>query len=241
MEKINDNHCKNTSMRKFAFGIIIMAAGALLLLHNLDILPNSVKDIVFSWQMLLIAIGFVNIFSWKDRFVGVILIAVGTFFLLPDLVYFNFNFVKLFWPVLLITVGFLVIAKGFGHKDWRNQLSKTKLHDDFIDETNIFGGSKTILDKQKFKGGKITNIFGGSEINLTQVELEEGNNELEVTCIFGGVVLIVPSDWKIKNRVSNILGGFGDKRQILSPGTDSNKTLTITGVTIFGGGEIKSY
>lgn len=228
-------------MKKFVFGIIVIAAGAFLLLFNMDLLSDSYRHIIFSWQMLLIAIGLVNIFSWKDRFVGGILIAVGGFFLLPDIIDFQFNFIKLFWPVLLIFIGIMILSTGFQNKIWKRRTGSSKHEDGFLEETCIFGGSQQIIDKHVFKGGKLTYIFGGSEIDLSQVELQEGNNQLEITCIFGGVSIIVPNNWIVKNKVTSILGGFGDKRRITQIEKDPNKVLTITGAAIFGGGEIKSY
>lgn len=242
MERVNHEiHVKKDPMKKFVFGFIVMAAGALLLLFNFDILNDDYKHIFFSWQMLLIALGVINIFSWKDRFVGWVLIAVGTFFLAPDVLDFEFNFIKLFWPALLIFIGIMIIYSGRKVHNWKMRQNDSKLESGYIDETNIFGGSKQVFIHQVFKGGRISNIFGGSEIDLSKVELQEGRSELEINCIFGGVGIIVPSDWKITTRVSNILGGFNDKRHVITAAKDSSRELVITGTMIFGGGEIKSY
>ncbi|HHN47374.1 MAG TPA: hypothetical protein ENN08_00275 [Bacteroidales bacterium] len=86
---------------------------------------------------------------------------------------------------------------------------------------------------------KIIAIFGGSKLNMTKVVLAPGVNELEIVCVFGGVSLLVPQDWNIKVEVFNIFGGYEDKR---NPALiDKDKTLVIKGVTVFGGGEVKSY
>jgi len=69
-------------MKKVFFGIIIIAAGVLLMLHNIGILPDSIFRTLFNWQVLLIAIGLVNVFQKESRVLGVILISVGSFFLL---------------------------------------------------------------------------------------------------------------------------------------------------------------
>ncbi|MBM3416907.1 MAG: hypothetical protein FJY20_10820 [Bacteroidetes bacterium] len=47
-----------------------------------------------------------------------------------------------------------------------------------------------------FKGGDIVNIFGGTEFNLSQADIK-GRVTLEVTTIFGGTKLIVPSHWEV--------------------------------------------
>jgi hypothetical protein len=62
---------------------------------------------------------------------------------------------------------------------------------------------------------------------------------IEVVFIFGGSTMLVPADWNIQVEVFNIFGGYVDKR--ISSQIDPNKTVIIKGVTIFGGGEVKSY
>ena len=71
--------------------------------------------------------------------------------------------------------------------------------------------------------------------------MDEGTHVLDVTCIFGGVEIIVPGDWNIKVEVAAVLGGFEDNRKAPGKPVDPDKTLIIKGVTVFGGGEIKSY
>ena len=112
--------------------------------------------------------------------------------------------------------------------------------DDIIDSTNIFSGTKKVVLSKRFKGGDIVSVFGGCEIDLTQADMTTPA-ELEVTAIFGGATLIVPSNWAIKSEAVTIFGGIGDKRRI-TPSPDSpTKTLILRGTMIFGGMEIKSY
>lgn len=237
----NVKYCNSKKMKKVVFGMLVVLTGLLLLLFNVEAIPDSYKPIFFSWQMLLIAIGLINIAARESRLIGLILIAVGGFFIIPKLDLVSVDFVRLFWPALLIMVGILIIFhKGFKGK-FRIRESKSKIEDGTIDETNILGGSKHRLDKQDFKGGQVSNIFGGTELDLTQVSLAEGENVLEINCIFGGVTMVVPSDWKVVIRVTSILGGFTDKRTHIQTETESGKVLIISGTVIFGGGELKSF
>ena len=232
------------SMKKVFFGIIIIAAGVLLMLHNIGILPDSIFRILFNWQVLLIAIGFVNIFQKESRVLGVILISVGSFFLLPKVFDFDFNFYKLFWPVILIAIGVHLVTKvsifkGKNHFDRIN--NKTEMESGCINQTNVFSGGKHRNADVEFKGGKISAVFGGSELDLSRARLAEGKNILEVDLVFGGVSLIVPSDWIVNVEVTSVMGGFADKRMNIQPNTQEPKReLYIRGKAVFGGGEIKS-
>lgn len=226
---------------KIGLGVVLIGLGFILVIKNLGLLPNYFEDIFFSWQMLLIAIGFVMTLGTGNRGPGLIVMAVGGFFLLPEIFNANWRSYSLFWPAIFIIVGVIVLtnARWLKSETWH---SKTTNSADVIDITNIFGGGERIVNSSNFSGGKITSIFGGAEVDLTRSQLAPGDSVIEMSCIFGGASLIVPPEWNIVIDVTPILGGFSDSRKLI-PGRaiDPSKTLVIRGAVIFGGGEIKSY
>ena len=226
--------------RTLGFGILIILAGLVLILHQMRILPPRLDDVLISWQMLLIVIGVYNLFFTQSRIAGFILIAVGGFFILPEIFDLPYNFRRIFWPVLLILAGVFII---FRHSLSRKQPDLSHIQDgemEYIDEFNVFSGSEKKVSIKNFKGGKITSIFGGSEIDLTDAELSDGTNVIELFYMFGGSEIRVPNDWIIINKVTVILGGFSDKRKVATTGqSDPKKTLILRGFVMFGGGEIK--
>ena len=233
-------------VKSLVFGLLVIAFGVLWLLHNTGGINESVWDHIISWEMLLIAIGLINVISGDHRGFGTILILVGGFFLLSDIYDWPLTFRNIFWPALLILVGLFLIfgrrhhwrRKWFeSHKDWFEMKGST---DDFIEELSVFSGHNRIVHSQAFKGGKVVAVFGGSEIDLTNAKLEPGSAaDIEMVCVFGGSTLIVPPDWHVKLEVLNIFGGYSDKRPKVQ--VDLSKTLIVKGVALFGGGEIKSY
>jgi predicted membrane protein len=233
-------------MKKFAFGFVVILAGMLLLAFNFDIFPTGWKHILFSWQMLLIAIGFVSMFGSGNRIPGMILIFIGGFFLIPEIFVMHISFSHLFWPLILIALGLMILSQR-GPRNWLGHIRKGKENDagatimdeGYINETNIFSGSKHKVINQVFRGGKVSNIFGGTEIDLTHATLPEGQTELAIDCIFGGITLIVPDDWRIILNINSVMGGFSDKRLRIGQSSDPGKVLIIRGSAIFGGGEIK--
>lgn len=190
--------------------------------------------------MLLIAIGFIMILGTGNKAPGLIVMAVGGFFILPEVFDIPFRTYRLFWPAVLIIIGVIVLsnARWFRKENWT---SKSSTSTDVIDMVNIFGGGERRLMSQNFQGGKISCVFGGAEIDLTKAKLAEGTSELEISCVFGGVSLIVPPDWNIIIDVTPVLGGFSDSRKGFSSTIDMSRTLVIKGATVFGGGEIKGY
>lgn len=223
--------------KRLMTGILLLATGGLLLLSNFDMLSWYLEDIIFSWQMLLIAIGFISL-AGRNYTGAIILFAIGGFFLLPDIFSsLRVDFVSVFWPLVIIIIGLSLILKGRNFVKSHRSGSNSE---DFIDEVNIFGGSERILNSEFFEGGKITSIFGGSTVNLKNVKLKNGYAEIEMTSIFGGSKLYVPENWNIRVEATSIFGGINDKRQLSVNDTINTDTLVIKGTAIFGGGEIMS-
>ena len=224
------------------WGVVLIIVGLLLLANVFDVFPYDIKRIVFSWQMLLIAIGLVFIIKDRSFVPGLILIAIGGFsmanhyFLLPD--YWR----HAFWPLLILVFGiYLIIAPPRYLRHWHKP-GEGGDNRDFIDEVAVFSGGDRIITSQNFKGGRIVSVFGGSKINLMNAKLAEGVQVLDTLSVFGGSNVIVPAGWTVKVEVTAIFGGFSDKRERLPNLVyDQNTMLVIKGVAIFGGGEVKSY
>jgi predicted membrane protein len=221
-------------------GIMLVLVGLFLVMRNTGIFPDFIEHIVFSWQMLLIAIGLViTIGSSGGKTSGVIVMAVGAFFLIPRIFSEAFD-VNMFWPLIFIVIGVVFIFSK--RRGWNSVSTSAPVGDDFIDYVHVFSGGERQIVSNNFRGGRVTAVFGGSEIDLTKATLAPGVSELELACVFGGTTIIVPDDWNIKIDVVPVLGGFGDSRK-LNPGrmTDTSKQLIIKGAVVFGGGEVKSY
>jgi predicted membrane protein len=245
MEKYCEHRIKPSKGRKVIFGGIILLIGFIFLLDNIGILSFEIKDVLFTWQMLLIAIGLLSLSGGRNCFPGLIMIIIGSFFLVPHFFDFSFNFTKLLWPIILIIIGLMIIFRrniGPHHQPPHPPFTRMDDNvDNLIDEVNVFGGSKRNVVSQSFNGGRITSIFGGTDLDFTNAKLAEGVNVLDMICVFGGASIIIPADWHVRTEVVSILGGFTDKRHNIPTTIDKERVLVIKGVAIFGGGEIKSF
>jgi predicted membrane protein len=240
-----ENPHKNSN--RVVIGVVLVIAGFFLAIRNFGFLPDFLYDIIFSWQMLLIIIGLVMSLGSTRRTAGLILMAVGGFFLIPLAFHATFPQYNMFWPAIFIIIGIIFIfttgsKHGYIHGRHSHFTEKSQSTDDYIDYLNIFSGGERQVISDNFKGGKVTSIFGGNEIDLTKAKLAAGRSELEIACVFGGTTLIVPDDWTVIIDVVPVLGSFSDSRK-MSPGriVDPLKQLIIKGAVVFGGGEIKSY
>jgi len=222
-------------------GVVLVVAGLFLVIRNTGFFPQFIDDVVFSWPMLLVTIGLViTIGSSGGKTSGIIIMAVGAFFLIPVIFRETFHMYNMFWPSIFIIIGIIFILTR--RSGWGSVTPASQIGDDYIDYVNIFSGGERQIVSEKFRGGKVTAVFGGIELDLTKARLAEGTNVLEIACVFGGATIIVPDDWYVKIEVTPVLGGFGDSRK-LNPGrtVDTSRYLIIKGAIVFGGGEVKSY
>lgn len=231
-------------------GIFLLVIGGMFLLTRLGI---EFPDFLVSWQMFLIALGvFIGI---RKDFQGagwLILILIGTLFLINE--FFVFDQLRRFLlPIILIGSGLFFIFKPkkqyhFLHIDKNAPVgvdSKTfppnaAGSEDFIDTTSIFGGTKKKVFSKNFRGGEMVNVFGGSQIDLTQADIN-GTAVIDVTTLFGGATLLVPSHWNVVSDAVAILGEVKDKRVMQNVPEHNGKTLLIKGTVMFGGVDIKSF
>lgn len=231
----------------FWVGAVIFAIGSLLLLDRLDLL--YFPGWLFSWKTFLIALGIIIGINKKFEGIGwLVMILIGSFFLIDDIPGFPYDIDRYAFPVGVIIVGLFILGRAVLGSASRDA-NKTKWGDgvvsmdeggeDYFDLTTVFGGNKRKVFSKNFKGGETTCIFGGTDIDLSQADIN-GTVVIDVVQLFGGVKLVVPSNWELKSEVTAILGGVDDKRNT-PQAYGSGKKLVLTGFVMFGGVDIKSY
>ncbi len=212
-------------------GLVLVILGGLAVLHNLNIVDLS--DYPISWEYFFIVGGLLFFLFTNNKTVGIVFLSLGLFSLVPEL-----------WPLVLVMIGlYIIFGRGGRIKNYSSKAapdSETNSND-YFECVNIFGGGNKVLHTDNFRGGNIVSIFGGCELHLDGCKLAPGENVIEITAIFGGGTILVPTDWNIIIDVLPIFGGFGDKR-IKDPNLvyQTDRTLHIKGVALFGGGEVKT-
>jgi predicted membrane protein len=238
-------------------GLIILLVGVAFLLKAIKIdLPSW----LLTWPMLLIVIGFFS--GVKSGFRGgfwFFMMLVGGAFLTGKIVP-DADIHRYIWPGVLIIIGLAFIfrpRRTFGNycipgeKKTSNDTgvftqveagvegAPQNSNEEILDTTSIFGGIKKNILTKNFRGGDVTNIMGGTELNFSQADIR-GEVILELTQVFGGTKLVVPSDWDVKSDIVAIFGGIEDKRSLdvaINPG----KVLLLKGTSIFAGIEIRNF
>lgn len=234
---------------KILAGIFVVLFGVIFLFERQG---APIPHWLLSWKMFLIAAGIVHLYRQTLRsFFGWAMIGVGGAFLTNDF-WPNTIDKQLLLPILVILFGVMMIFKHTKHGH-RHGLKKKVHHttifdddreitpDDYIKASTFFGGITKHVVSKSFEGGQFKTVFGGAEINLTKADIQHPI-EIEATTVFGGITLIVPSNWQVRSDMTTIAGSVEDQRGMGSDVTyDPNKTVVLTGTCLFGGVEIRSY
>ncbi|WP_214072432.1 DUF5668 domain-containing protein [Mucilaginibacter sp. dw_454] len=118
--------------------------------------------------------------------------------------------------------------------------SNTFTGDEHLDAVSVFGSVKKTIFSKNFQGGEIVNVMGGTELDFTQANIN-GRVYVDITQIFGGTKIIVPSHWMVVSDMAAVFAGVDDKRIKTNAPPDSSKVLVLKGVSIFAGVDIRSY
>ncbi|SFD50441.1 DUF1707 domain-containing protein [Pseudoalteromonas denitrificans] len=102
---------------------------------------------------------------------------------------------------------------------------------------SIFGGCDRSGRWVVAKEIRSISIFGGSNIDFSEAEFTHSDVTIKTFCLFGGDNIYVPENVNVVSKVFCILGGVDNSAPSISD--RHAPTLTLEGIAIFGGVDIK--
>jgi len=224
---------ERSPLGQLIIGGTILFVGLLWTLDTMDIADT--EELVQWWPLGLVLLG-----SLKLTGIGMRRSVVGGGFLavLGLAILFNqFGAIELslrvFWPVLIMTFGALLVARSFGWIGGRVGILAPG-----EGSTAVMGGVVHREPAQPFQGGAVTAVMGGVDYDLTLATGVAPDAAVDVFAVWGGIDLAVPPGWRIDMQVTALLGGINDTRS-LAPTDPAGPTLVVRGIVMMGGLDIK--
>ena len=211
---------------RLVLGLTIMTAGVALALDNLGIVDASL--FFRFWPLGFVILGILKLTSPSPQSGGVFWIVIGAVLLAFTTGQLNFARV---WALLLVFVGGSIAWRAIRPRPARAEPSSG------VDVLAILGGTRTVKSSPDFQGGQAMAVMGGCEVDLRKATIAGEEAVIDVFAFWGGVVLQVPEEWEVDNRINAFLGGIENKT-IGAPG--STQRLVLTGTVIMGGAEVKN-
>ena len=248
------------SSGKALAGMILVAVGAVLLLHRSDVL--SFPSWLFSWPMILIIIGF--FVGAKHQFrnpAWLILVTLGIVFM-TEKFYPGLNASRYIWPIIIIIFGlFMIMSRQRNHRfnNWQNPHGPyagpnpdepvpfyggpTQPNGPFTTDGPTYDYTKSEFTQKTTAGYapnagasdflSSTSVFGGVKKNIISKNFQGG----EITTFMGGAEINL-SQADIQGRVVlDVTQVMGGTRIIVPPHWDVISEVA----AIFGGVEDKRF
>jgi hypothetical protein len=212
-------------------GIVIIAAGAVLLAGNLGVIDSHFVFRNFGPVVLFILGAALLMRRRHDQvLLGLLLTFVGAWGFATQQQWIKVHFWAVIGPMMLVLVGGSVVWRAF------NRPVPEGAGDAYIRTFALFSGAE-LRPTVPFEGADVTAIMGGVKLDLSNAPMARETAVIDVFALMGGTEIFVPRDWDVTVRVVSLMGGCSDKRR---PATGpATRHLIIQGMVVMSGVEIK--
>ncbi len=234
---------------KKMFAILLILAGSLALVDNLNIFPiHNLID--YLWPSFLILLGLSGLVGKnKNTLLSVILILVGSVFLARQFGFLlHIDLSDILFPVILIIIGIALLSPRVqrvenentnqaNYTEYKSRSEYKTFHESNQREYNaILSGRNERVVNKSFKQVTINAILGHADIDFRDIELEDDIAYIDVNCIMGGCDLLLPKGYKYIVSGTPILGGLDN---FLDSDMNASQTIEIHYAVVFGGIDLK--
>lgn len=201
-----------------------------------------------AWAVILIAIGFVNLFSGNGILFNAGLMLLGGGILTRDNGWLGgvlepVSTWQMIVTIMLLIVGLSIIggALGINKKKWKKHIHSHahKGHSGVCngtDGTAVFGEQSFDYTGQEFRGIDLNGIFGSVTLDLREAIILE-DCSIEANSVFGSVEILTGSNANYEVTGTGVFGSVDDdtRRQTV----EGLPTVTVNASSVFGSVEVR--
>ena len=220
--------------KNIVYGIMLILLGIIIALISLDIIHTN---LLFKgwWTLVIIIPSIIRLLFDDDKLGNLISLIIGILLLLGVRNIIDYKILlKLFVPILLVTVGLSLILKNILESKKTLQIKElNKVKDNTKDIfATLSNENKKIIGE--FKGISIDAVFSNVELDLREAEIKK-DQVINVSTIFSGVTILTNNNIKVIVKSDSLFGGVSNHVEE----KDEAKAIYINASCLFGGVEIK--
>lgn len=211
-------------------GLFFTVAGIMLTLDNLDFVDSD--SVLRYWPAALIVAGIMKLLDRESsRIIAAILIIGGSGLLADNLGMIRFSLFDL-WPLVLIAVGAVFVARSLGVNPAAGAAASMR-----SGELAVLSERNLEVTDSDYRGGSAAAFMGTLRLDLTRAEIVQSPAVLHAHSMWGSVEVIVPDHWEIVSQGSPFMGAF----EVHARGaSDPKKRLIVRGGALMAGVEVKA-
>ncbi len=208
-------------------GLFLIALGILFLgnTYNIFHLGHIISD---WWPLILIGIGLYK-FNKHERSGGIVMIIIGSLFLLSELNIVSWHQISRLWPIVLIIIGIGMLVKRTAPAQ-DNSIDFVTSPEDKFEINSIFSNFERQVTSQQFRGGEINAIFGNIKLDLRNAKVVPEGATLNASAVFGSIVIYTSPGMAIDFHSSQFFG----RADNMASSAQTGPVLKITGDAVFG-------
>lgn len=220
--------------KNIVYGIMLILLGIIIALISLDLIHTN---LLFNgwWTLVIIIPSIIGLLFDDDKLGNLISLIIGILLLLGVRNIIDYKILlKLFVPILLVTVGLSLILKNILESKKTLQIKElNKVKDNTKDIfATLSNENKKIIGE--FKGISIDAVFSNVELDLREAEIKK-DQVINVSTIFSGVTILTNNNIKVIVKSDSLFGGVSNHTEE----KDEAKAIYINASCLFGGVEIK--
>ena len=204
------------------FALLILLVGGLLLATRLLQWDISFWSIL--WPSALLIYGLRSVFTRFSPFkLGIALL--GAYFLVDNLGFWHLDVDSaLLFPILVVLFGLGLLADAFRkpkkphfklvHHLKNSEHSKSNpkvdlsIEDDHFDCSVAFSECHRVLNMPRLAGGDVSCSFSDMVLDLSGCETIVDGCEIDASCAFGSLALLIPRQYRVAPDSSSAFGAF---------------------------------
>lgn len=232
---MNGADSRRTDVPRVAFGLLMVAFGALLLLSNLDLMPVHLH-VGELWPLIFLVLA-VTALARRDVGGFLVFAALFVLFFLPK-VHPDVRFVDILaqWPLFLVAIGVWTVIRSLLPAREKSATGDARERPGSL---AIFRTIEWRPEDDAFDGGQVTAVVGAYKLELDRATPVPEGAVVDVFSIWGGVEIRVPKDWALEVRVMPFMGGVDVKSAADGPIPVDAPRLLLRGFVVMGGLEVR--